>query len=58
MFKLNRTVFQQDDTSLLRGIRVNSKQELKERIIMYFEEVNQMPTVFKWKWKMNDMSIC
>lgn len=44
--------------SFLRGIRVNSKQELKERLLMYIEEINQMPTVFKWKWKMNDLSIC
>lgn len=43
--------------SFLRGIRVKSKIELKERILKYIEEVNQMPTVFKWKWKIEDIII-
>jgi len=40
--------------SFLRGIRVKSKEELKERILKYIEEVNDMPTVFNWKWKMDE----
>jgi len=43
--------------SFLRGIRVSSKNELKSRITKYLEEVNQMPTVFKWKWKMEEIDI-
>ena len=43
--------------SFLRGIRVQSKQELQNRILQYIDEVNQMPTVFTWKWKMNEISI-
>ncbi len=43
--------------SFLRGIRVKSKDELKNRILKYIEEVNQMPTVFKWKWKMDNIII-
>ncbi len=43
--------------SFLRGIRVKSKQELKERILKYIEEVNQMPTIFSWKWKMDQILI-
>ena len=43
--------------SFLRGIRVNSKIELKERILKYLDEVNEMPTVFKWKWKMEDIIV-
>ncbi len=41
--------------SFLRGIRVSSKEELKERILKYFDELNQMPVVFKWKYKMDEI---
>ena len=41
---------------MLRGIRVNTKQELKERIYQYFEEVNREPVVYHWKYKMDEIS--
>lgn len=41
---------------MLCGIRVNSKQELEERIYQYFEEVNREPVVYHWKYKMNEIS--
>lgn len=43
--------------SFLRGIRVNSKSELKDRILKYIDEVNEMPTIFSWKWKMDEILI-
>lgn len=43
--------------SFLRGIRVSSKDELKSRILQYLNEVNQMPAVLRWKWKMEEVSI-
>ena len=43
--------------SFLRGIRVKSKKELENRILKYIDEVNDMPTIFKWKWKMDDLII-
>jgi len=43
--------------SFLRGIRVKSKEELKSRIIKYLDEVNEIPTVFRWKWKMGEIAI-
>ena len=43
--------------SFLRGIQVKSKSDIKRRILKYLEEVNQMPTVFTWKWKMNEIAI-
>ncbi len=43
--------------SFLRGIRVKSKTELKERILKYLDEVNEMPTILKWKWKMEDIIV-
>lgn len=39
---------------MLRGIRVASKQELIDRIYLYFEEVNETPVVYHWKYKMED----
>ena len=39
---------------MLRGIRVATKQELIERIYKYFEEVNETPVVYHWKYKMDD----
>ena len=41
---------------MLRGIRVSSKEELSERLYKYFEEINETPTVFRWKWKMKEMT--
>jgi transposase len=41
---------------MLRGIRVSSKGELKERIYQYFDEINEAPVVFHWKYKMNELS--
>ena len=41
---------------MLRGIRVNTKQELEERIYKYFDEVNREPVVYHWKYKMDEIS--
>jgi transposase len=41
--------------TLLRGIRVSSKAELKARIELYLQEVNEEPVVFKWKYKMESL---
>ena len=38
--------------SMLRHIRVQSKEELRERILLYLEEVNRNPVTFRWKYKM------
>ena len=39
--------------TLLRGIRGKSKTELRTRIEMYLQELNQEPVVFKWKYKLD-----
>lgn len=51
------TFFSKMARSFLRGIRVDSKQELKERIEKYLKEINEMPVVFKWKYKMDEISL-
>ena len=43
--------------TMLRGIRVTSKQELIDRIHQYFEEINAAPVVFRWKYKMDETII-
>ena len=43
--------------SMLREIRVDSKQELTDRIHQYFQEVNADPVVFRWKYKMDETVI-
>ena len=43
--------------TLLRAIRVKSKEELKTRIEMYLREVNEEPVVFRWKYKLETLSV-
>ena len=43
--------------SMLRGIRVASKQQLIDRIHQYFEEINADPIIFRWKYKMDEIGI-
>ena len=43
--------------TMLRGIRVASKQELKDRIARYLEEVNESPVVFRWKYGLDSISL-
>jgi len=51
---LVENLFSKMTRSMLRGIRVESKQELIDRIHRYFEEVNADPVVFRWKYKMEE----
>lgn len=43
--------------TLLRGIRVASKDELRARIEMYLREINQEPVLFRWKYKLECLSV-
>ncbi len=45
-------VLREIGTDVLRGIRVTSKQELRTRIELYLKEMNEDPTVFKWKYEL------
>ncbi len=49
------SLFSKMTRSMLRGIRVSSKKELIERICQYLDEINEMPVIFKWKYKMDEM---
>ena len=48
--------FSKMSKQVLKGIRVKSKEELKERILKYFEEENLQPVVFHWKYKLDEIS--
>jgi len=43
--------------SFLRHIRVDTKQELIDRIYKGIEEINREPTIFRWKYKMDEMQL-
>lgn len=40
----------------LRGIRVDSKQELIGRIYLYCDEVNAQPVIYHWTYKTDDIT--
>jgi transposase len=54
---LVENMFSKMARSMLREIRVQSKQELVQRIHLYFQEVNAAPVVFRWKYKMDEVFI-
>ena len=43
--------------SVLRHIRVDSKQELAQRIYQGIAEFNQEPVVFRWHYKMDEVAV-
>ena len=42
---------------MLKGIRISSKQELVNRIYQYFDEVNEIPVVYHWRYRMDEFWI-
>jgi len=46
---LVETLFGKMTRTFLKHIRVNSKQELKERILLGIKEINDAPVVHRWK---------
>ena len=39
----------------LKGIRVKTKEELVTRIYKYFDEINENPVVYHWKYKLEEI---
>lgn len=42
---------------MLRGIRVDSKAELKTRLEQYLDEINEVPVVFHWKYGLDALAV-
>ena len=42
---------------MLAGIRVKSKEELRERILEYFKEINEVPVPYKWKYRLDTIDL-
>lgn len=53
---LVESFFSKMTKQMLRGIRVESKQELEDRIYMYFSEINEEPVVYHWSWGLDDIN--
>lgn len=53
---LVESFFSKMTKQMLKGIRVQSKQELEERIYLYFDEVNREPVVYHWTYKLDEIS--
>jgi len=43
--------------TVLRGIRASSTDELKSRILQWINDINQAPVVFRWRYKLAELSI-
>ncbi|MBO5144974.1 MAG: IS630 family transposase [Lachnospiraceae bacterium] len=54
---LIESFFSKMTKQMLRGIRVTSKEELANRIYLYFDEINREPVVYHWTYKMEEISV-
>lgn len=54
---LVENLFSKMTRTMLREIRVNTKQELIERIHLYYRETNADPVIFRWKYKMDEIPV-
>ena len=54
---LIESFFSKMTKQMLKGIRVKSKEELAERIYLYFDEVNANPVVYHWTYKLDEISV-
>lgn len=54
---LIESFFSKMTRTVLRAIRVSSKNELKERIEKYITEVNEQPVIFRWRYGLDSISL-
>ena len=54
---LIETFFAKMAKTVFRGIRVKSKEELRERLLKYLDEVNEMSVIFRWKYRLDSLSV-
>ena len=54
---VNELLKAQQDYRLSRLMSQISKQELIDRIHLYYDEINAEPIIFRWAYKMDEISI-
>lgn len=54
---MTESFFSKITKQMLKGIRVETKEELERRIYLYFDEVNREPVVYHWSYKMDEISV-
>ncbi len=54
---LVENLFSKMARTMLREIRVGTKQELIDRIHLYFQETNSAPVIFRWKYKLDEIIV-
>jgi transposase len=54
---LVENLFSKMTRTMLREIRVSTKQELIDRIHLYFQEMNAAPVIFRWKYKLDEIVV-
>lgn len=53
---LIESFFSKMTKQMLKGIRVKSKEELGDRIYLYFEETNRDPVVYHWTYRLDEIT--
>lgn len=51
------SLFAKMTKTFLREIRVESKSELKHRIMLWVEEMNRSPVIFRWKYGLDSLTL-
>ena len=54
---LIESLFAKMAKSFLRGLRVQSKEELNARILKWLDEINESPVIFRWKYGLDTVSV-
>jgi len=51
------SLFAKMTKTFLREIRVESKSELKHRVMLWVEEMNRSPVIFRWKYGLDSLTL-
>ncbi|HIJ68907.1 MAG TPA: IS630 family transposase [Deltaproteobacteria bacterium] len=54
---LIESLFAKMAKAFLRGLRVQSKEELSARILKWLDEINESPVIFRWKYGLDTISV-
>lgn len=57
LLNLTESFFSKMTKQILKGFWVKSKEELAERIYLYFDEIDADPVVYHWTYKLDEISV-